>query len=58
MNTEALLFTSFHVLVAKVRTLAKQSAAYTRDLKNTALMIAQKFMLTLIPARTSFTSNH
>ncbi len=30
---------------------------YTR-LKEHALMIAQKFMLTLIPARTSFTSNH
>ena len=43
MNTEALLFTSFHVLVAKVRTLAKHSAAYTHVLKNTALMIAQKF---------------
>ena len=35
MNTEALLFTSFHVLVAKVCTLAKQSAAYTHVLKNT-----------------------
>ncbi len=58
MSTGALLFTSFHVLVAKVHTLAKQSAAYTHDLQNTALVIAQKFMLTLIPARTSFTSNH